>query len=71
MATFIITADGLNLREGYENVIPQLPAVFGIEGFGIIVKVGAMVNSNLLGKYFEIALGPKSKNYHGVWAQYS
>ena len=71
MAISIIPADGFNLLGGYGNVTPPLPAVFGIEGSGIIEKVGSKVDANLVGKHCGIALGPKPKNYHGVWAQYA
>jgi NADPH:quinone reductase-like Zn-dependent oxidoreductase len=70
MATSIIPADCFNLQGSYGNEIPQLPAVFGMEGSGIIEKVGENVDKKLIGKHCGIVIRPSKENYHGVWAEY-
>lgn len=71
MSTSILPAD-LALLEGlYGSKLPNLPAVFGMEGSGIIEKVGKNLDQSLIGKHCGVVSLSSKDDFHGNWSQYN
>ncbi len=71
MSTSILPAD-LALLEGlYGSKLPSLPAVFGMEGSGLIEKVGKNIDQSLIGKHCGAVSLSSKDDFHGNWSQYN
>ena len=70
MATTIMPADLALLQGTYGSFLPSPPFTPGMEGCGIIEKVGDSIDKNLIGKHCSVVSNSSSDDYSGIWSQY-
>ena len=70
MSCTILPADLALLGGLYGSALPSLPRVFGMEGSGVIEKVGKGLDSSLIGKICGVVGVSSTKNFHGTWSEY-
>lgn len=70
MSTSILPADLALLNGMYGSALPKLPNVLGMEGSGLVEKVGSNVDNSIVGKRCGLFAISSSSEYHGTWAEY-
>ena len=71
MCSSILPADLALLQGTYGLDLPTLPIIPGMEGSGIIERVGTDVDTNYIGKHVSLFSNSSSKDFSGLWSQYN